>query len=38
MDNQAVMTEEPMKYIDFKNVRVNRHITLSIVESGKTYS
>ena len=36
MAEQAVMTEEKATYIDFKKVRVNPNITLSIVESGKT--
>ena len=37
MANEAVMTkEQPMTYVDFKKVRVNPNITLSIVESGKT--
>ena len=36
MANEAVMNEEQATYIDFKKVRVNPNITLSIVESGKT--
>ena len=36
MAEQVVQQEEQMTYIDFKKVRVNPNITLSIVESGKT--
>ena len=36
MAEELVMQEQPMTYVDFKNVRVNPNITLSIQESGKT--
>ena len=33
---EQVVQNEQMTYVDFKKVRVNPNITLSIVESGKT--
>ena len=36
MENQAVLEEKPNTYIDFKDVKINNHITLSIKESGRT--